>query len=75
MWLMCVRVRLQQGKYVQRAAPGADAQVTGNLFTSPRASDEQPSMHVCVCLKNPGRHQELLTKTRNEGTEEIPSPK
>lgn len=55
---MCVR--LSQGKYVQCAAPGTGAQVTGNLFTSPGAADEHPSMHMCV--KNPGRHEGAADK-------------
>lgn len=29
---------------------GPAAPVTGNLFTSPRASDEHPSMHINICV-------------------------
>lgn len=60
---VCVCVRLQQGKYDQRAAPGAAAQVTGNLFTSRRAADEHPA---CVCV----RHKEVFG-----GTQSPSSPK
>lgn len=62
----CVWVGVSQGKYVQCAAPGAGAQVTGNLFTSRGAADEHPGIHMCE--KNPARHQEPLTKGRNGGT-------
>lgn len=37
-------------KYVQGAAPGPEAQLTGNHFTSLGAADERPRpLCVCVC--------------------------
>lgn len=69
----CVWVGVSQGKYVQCAAPGAGAPVTGNLFTSCGAADEHPGIHICE--KNPARHQEPLTKGRNGDAQEVPSTK
>lgn len=69
----CVWVGVSQGNYVQCAAPGAGAPVTGNLFTSRGAADEHPGMHMCE--KNPARHQEPLTKGRNGDAQEVPSTK
>lgn len=68
-----VWVGVSQGKYVQCAAPGAGARVTGNLFTSRGAADEHPGIHMCE--KNPARHQEPLTKGRNGDAQEVPSTK
>lgn len=69
----CVWVGVSQGKYVQCAAPGAGAPVTGNLFTSRGAADEHPGIHMCE--KNPARHREPLTKGRNGDAQEVPSTK